>query len=65
MALACERGGGECEGCMACYPEPKVYYCPVCGTELEYGDKVFTSEDEVLGCSECVEVKTAGEVLGE
>lgn len=47
------------------YPhdEPDRYYCPVCKTDLDADDTVYTVTAKgiikVIGCSTCIETRTA------
>ena len=62
MAVICVRGT-ECTGCMDCQEEA-AYRCPVCGEELAYDDKVFsTCGGDVVGCCHCIETEEAEDVL--
>lgn len=66
MAMHCVYGGRECDGCMRCQPEEKIYYCPICGGELGGGDDIIlNNEGEIVGCENCIRRKEAYEVLGE
>ena len=51
MAMHCIHGG-ECDGCMACQPDPEPIYCDICGKEVEtlYKDK----DGEIVGCDNCI-----------
>lgn len=61
MGFMCVKGRGECNGCMACRPEPH-YYCPVCSKEVY--ETVFVANDgEVIGCENCIQIKEPYEVL--
>lgn len=61
MGFRCKIGVGECDGCMACQPEPK-YYCPVCGDRVY--ESVFVDDGgDVIGCENCVKEKEPHEVL--
>ena len=60
MGYMCVMGNGECDGCMRCKPAPQ-YYCPVCGKEVF--ETVYVSDDEIIGCENCVETKEPYEVL--
>lgn len=53
MAMICKNGCKECDGCMRCYEEPKPYFCPVCGKEVE--EFVYQTDGEIIGCESCVE----------
>lgn len=40
------------------------YYCPACGEELEYDDKVYRSEDgSIVGCCNCILIYDAEDAL--
>jgi hypothetical protein len=60
MGYICIKGHGECDGCLACKPEPH-YYCPVCGKEVF--ETVYVSDSEVIGCENCTETREPYEVL--
>ena len=62
MGYRCIKGYGECNGCMDCKPTPH-YYCPICGNEVY--ETVYVSNDEVIGCENCVETKEPYEVLDD
>lgn len=61
MGYICIKGYGECDGCMACNPEPH-YYCPICGKEV-YETVFVDNSGEVIGCENCAEAKEPYEVL--
>lgn len=45
-----------------------MYYCPNCGEELNYNDKVFVNGNRVvIGCESCIdiEVKDAEDALDD
>lgn len=43
--------------------EAPMYHCPVCGEELNFDDDVYTHGGAVIGCKECICVKSAEYVL--
>ena len=61
LGFPCVNGVGECDGCMACQPEPK-YYCPVCGGRV-HETVIVDNDDDVIGCENCAEIKEPHEVL--
>ena len=61
MSYICIKGNKECDGCMACKPNPH-YYCPVCGNEVY--ETVFVDNDKtVIGCESCAHIMEPHEVL--
>lgn len=41
-----------------------MYYCPNCGEELNFDDKVYqTGNGVVLGCEFCIDTRDAEDVL--
>lgn len=40
-----------------------MYYCPNCGEELNFDDRVFQDgHGQVIGCEFCIDVKDAEDV---
>ena len=60
MGYICIKGNKECDGCGNCHPEAH-YYCPICGEEVF--ETIFVSDDEIIGCENCVQTKEPYEVL--
>lgn len=62
MAYCCIKNPNiECDGCMACKPDPH-YYCPICGEEVF--ETVFVDNDgEIIGCENCAKTKEPYEVF--
>ena len=62
MAYRCKKNHyKECDGCMDCQSEV-IYYCPICGDEVI--ENVYISTDgEVIGCENCVQVKDPEDVF--
>lgn len=58
MAMTCCKGRGECDGCMDCLPDEKIYKCPYCNKECEY---YYTCDGEIMGCDNCIEKVDAAE----
>lgn len=47
-------------------PEPKVYICPVCESELSGLDYLYFNEfNECVGCEECISHKFAGDYFDD
>ena len=49
--MTCINGDRECVGCMKCSSDG-IYYCPVCGSEVE--EMVYLQDKEIIGCDICV-----------
>lgn len=57
--MICVTGGRECDGCMACQPEPRVVFtCRGCGEDIVEGEDYYKVAGEPY-CEECVSPETA------
>ena len=49
MAMICRNGARECDGCMACYPEPEIVgKCDGCGDEIHSDEDYFDINGELI-----------------
>lgn len=45
------------------YEEVDQLLCPNCGTDLNYDDKVFKMDGQVIGCEHCIDTADAEDEL--